>query len=586
MAKTLGFSDAQIAESCQMTTLEVRALRKKYGIEAAFRMVDTCAGEFPAATPYYYSTYGEANELEVSEENKVIVIGSGPIRIGQGIEFDYCSVHSAWALQEAGAGAVVINNNPETVSTDFDTSSTLFFEPLTDEEVLNVIEQEKPAGVLVQFGGQTAINLAKPLAEAGVTILGTSVSDMDLAEDREKFHHILQELQIPHPQGGTAMSVKGAEEIALELGFPVLVRPSYVLGGRAMEIVYNQGELRQYLTQAVKVSRQNPILVDRYILGREVEVDAVSDGRDVLIPGIMEHVEKAGIHSGDSSAVFPSRSLPQEVIEKILDYTSRLARRMQIKGMLNIQFVVQGLEVYVLEANPRSSRTVPFISKVLNTPLVKIATRIMLGQSLADQGYQPAGEKGYIYLAPEKITAVKMPVFSFAKLADVETSLGPEMKSTGEVLGLDTDPTKAMYKAFLAAGYDIPPQGTILATIADKDKAEALEILKGFHMLGYTIAATPGTAKMLQGEGVAAILVNKIKDGSPHVVDFIRQGKADLVINTLTRGKEPARDGFRIRRAAVEYGVACTTSLDTVRAILKVMESMIRVKSLQDYIGG
>ena len=580
-AKSLGFADKQIGSYWNLSAQEVREMRKGYGIEASYRMVDTCAGEFPAATPYYYSTYGETNELEKSQAEKVLVLGSGPIRIGQGIEFDYCSVHSSWALQEVGVESIVINNNPETVSTDYDTSNRLYFEPLSEEEVLNVIDQEKPAGVITQFGGQTAINLARPLANAGAKILGTSVKNMDIAEDREKFHELLKELAIKHPEGRIALSLAEAEDIALELVFPVLVRPSYVLGGRAMEIVYNREELHQYLEQAVKISKNSPILVDRYLLGKEVEVDAVCDGTHVLIPGIMEHVERAGIHSGDSSAVYPSRSLAPRVVDTLIEYTTKLTRGLQVIGMLNIQYVIQDDEVYVIEANPRSSRTVPFISKVINIPLIKVATKIMMGKSLAAQGLTPNYNEHTIFIEPRNLTAVKMPVFSFSKLTEVETSLGPEMKSTGEVLGLDADPTKAMYKALLAAGYDIPPQGTILATIADKDKSEALPILQRFHSLGYNLAATPGTAQMLEGEGISVEVVNKLRDGSHNVVEYIRKGRADLIINTLTRGKEPARDGFKIRRAAVEYGVACTTSLDTARAILKIMESMVRVKSLQ-----
>ncbi len=589
--KQLGFSDKHLGELWNISEKDVRAKRKEFAIEASYRMVDTCAGEFPATTPYYYSTYGEADELEVSDKQKVLVLGSGPIRIGQGIEFDYCSVHSSWALQELGIESIVINNNPETVSTDYDTSDKLFFEPLSTEEVLNVIEHEKVFGVIVQFGGQTAINLARPLAEAGAKILGTSVENIDLAENRKLFHKILQKYKIPHPPGDTATSVKEAEAIADKLGFPVLVRPSFVLGGRAMEIVYNKKELKQYLEEAVKVSPNSPILVDRYFLGKEVEVDAICDGEQVLIPGIMEHVERAGVHSGDSSAIYPSRSLKPEIVEKLIDYTVKLAMNMNVLGMLNIQYVIKDDEAYVIEANPRSSRTVPFISKVANVPLIKIATKIMLGKTLKQQGYTAkkstrASGDAVIFIEPQNVTAVKMPVFSFAKLTEVETSLGPEMKSTGEVLGIDADPTKAMYKAFLAAGYEIPPQGTILATIADKDKYEALGILRRFHALGYAIVATPGTAELLQREGLSVQVAKKISGGSPHVLDYIRQGRIDVVINTLTKGKEPQRDGFRIRRTAVEHGVACTTSLDTAEAIVKIIESMVKVKALQDYIKG
>ncbi|MBZ4686487.1 MAG: carbamoyl-phosphate synthase large subunit [Clostridia bacterium] len=578
-AKKLGFSDKTLAGVWKMKESEVKALRKEWQITAAFRMVDTCAGEFPAATPYYYSAYGENDECNPEEGEKVVVLGSGPIRIGQGIEFDYCSVHSAWGLREAGYQSIVINNNPETVSTDFDTSDRLYFEPLTLEDVLNVIEKEKPLGVIVQFGGQTAVNLARPLQEAGVKILGTTVEEMDLAEDRQKFTELLQKLKIPCPQGKTARSRQEAEEIAATIGFPVLVRPSYVLGGRAMEIVYNLEELRQYLEQAVTVSPQYPVLVDRYLRGREIEVDAISDGNEVLIPGIMEHIERAGVHSGDSIAVYPSRSLPKEIVEKIVDYTTRLAQGLHVRGMLNIQYVIHNENVYVLEVNPRSSRTVPFISKVSGIPLVKLATQCILGESLSGLGY-----RGGLYNPPD-LTAVKMPVFSFSKLLDVETSLGPEMKSTGEALGLDRDSTKAMYKAFLAAGYNFPKRGILLATIADKDKEEALPILKGFSELGYSLVATEGTAQMLERNNIPVRKINKVSQGSPHVVDFIQEGKVDLVINTFTRGKQPERDGFKIRRAGVEYGVPLLTSLDTASAILKVLQSMLQVRSLQDYTG-
>ncbi len=576
-SKKIGFSDKTLAKIWNVSFAEIRELRKKWNINVSYRMVDTCAGEFPAATPYYYSTYGESDDFEFIEGKKVVVLGSGPIRIGQGIEFDYCSVHSSWGLREAGFQSIVINNNPETVSTDFDISDRLFFEPLTLEDVLNIIEKEKPEGVIVQFGGQTAVNLARPLKEAGVKILGTSVEEMDLAEDRQKFTELLEKLQIPCPLGKTARSRQEAENIASEVGFPVLVRPSYVLGGRAMEIVYNLDELSNYLEKAVKVSPEYPVLVDRYLRGREVEVDAISDGNNVLIPGIMEHIERAGVHSGDSIAVYPSRSFSDKVVDKLVDYTTRLSRGLNVKGMLNIQYVIKNDQVYVLEVNPRSSRTVPFISKVSGIPLVKLATKCILGENLEDMGYQSG--------LPEMpdLTAVKMPVFSFSKLFEVETSLGPEMKSTGEVLGLDKDSTKAMYKAFLAAGYSFPKKGTLLTTISDKDKEEALPILKGFWNMGYNLVATEGTAKMLEENNISVSRINKVSQGSPHVVDIIKEGKVDLVMNTFTRGKKPERDGFKIRRAGVEYGVPLLTSLDTASAILKVLQSMLSVRSLQDY---
>jgi len=577
-AKEMGFSDLQIADCWGVSEQEVYELRKQLKVEAVFRMVDTCAGEFEAATPYYYSSYNERDEVELkNSSNKVVVLGSGPIRIGQGIEFDYCSVHCAWALRNAGYESIVINNNPETVSTDFDTSDRLYFEPLTKEDVLNVIEKEKPLGVIVQFGGQTAINLARPLHDAGIRILGTQVENIDAAEDREKFEAILEELNIVRPSGKTARNVKEAKNIAEQLGFPVLVRPSYVLGGRAMEIVSSLEELEEYLANAVKISPAHPVLVDRYLTGKEVEVDAICDGTEVLIPGIMEHIERAGVHSGDSTAVYPPMSLKVEEINKLVEKTERLAIALKIKGLLNIQYVIHEDEVYVIEVNPRSSRTVPFLSKVTGIPMMEIATQVILGKTIRELGYIPGLAKA------KDLVAVKMPVFSFSKLIDVETSLGPEMKSTGEVLGLDKDPTKALYKALIAAGYIIPRRGNVLVTIADKDKEEALPSIKRLKALGFNLVATSGTAQLLREHNLEVREVNKIKEGSPHVVDVIKKGEIDLVINTLTRGKIPARDGFRIRRAAVEFNVPCLTSLDLVLAIVQVLESMIRVKPLQMY---
>lgn len=586
-AKEKGISDKNIARISGFNLEEIKELKEKHKIEPGFNKVDAFSGgkDLSRVSSYIYSSYesvksekekskGDFNEVN---ENKVIVLGSGPIRIGQGIEFDYCCVHSAWSLKKAGMNSIVINNNPETVSTDHDVSDNLYFEPLDLEDVLNVIEKEKPKGVIVQFGGQTSINLARPLMERGVKILGTNVDNMDLAEDRQKFGEVLNELEIPYPAGKTARSQGEAEKIAKTLGFPVLVRPSYVLGGRAMEIVDSMEELREYMKHAVKVSPDYPVLIDSYLRGREVEVDAVSDGKEVLIPGIMEHIEMAGIHSGDSTAVYPSRTFSKKVFDKIVDYTTKLARKLEIKGMINIQYVVYENEVYVLEVNPRSSRTVPFVSKVSNIPLVDIATQCMLGKSIREQGYSGG------LLTPPNLYAVKMPVFSFAKLLDVETSLGPEMKSTGEILGLDRDYTKAMYKAFLAAGFKFAKEGTILVTIADKDKEYALPIIKDLYKMGYNLMATEGTASLLQKENIKVDVVNKVSQGSPHVVDYIRDNKVDLVINTFTRGKKPQRDGFKIRRAGVEYGVPCVTSLDTLDAIKEVLKSMIRVRPLQDY---
>ncbi|MGI6285389.1 carbamoyl-phosphate synthase large subunit [Neomoorella humiferrea] len=582
-AKAMGFSDGEIANFTGLPPSAIARRRQEEGIRATFKMVDTCAAEFEAVTPYYYSCYDVEDEVRPLEGRKVVVLGAGPIRIGQGIEFDYCSVHAAWALRRAGVHSIMINNNPETVSTDFDTSDRLYFEPLTPENVLNVLERERPEGVIVQFGGQTAINLAKTVAEAGFKILGTEVADIDRAEDREKFDALLHELNIPRPRGGAATSVGEAARIAKEIGFPVLVRPSYVLGGRAMEIVHSEGELLEYATTAVRVAPEHPILVDKYLPGTEVEVDAVSDGETVLIPGIMEHVERAGVHSGDSIAIYPAHSLPPGVTEKIVAYTENLARALKIRGLINIQFVIHQGEVYVLEVNPRSSRTVPYLSKITGVPMVALATNIMLGKTLPEMGYDGG------LLAPPDFTAVKVPVFSFGKLLQVDTSLGPEMKSTGEVMGIDADYERALYKGLVAAGCAIPHHGTLLATIADKDKAEAIPIIKGFADLGFKVVATAGTAGALAAAGLFVERVGKIREGSPHILDYIREGKIHFVLNTLTRGKMPGRDGFKIRRAAAELGIPCLTSLDTARALLTVLRSLksgkdFELKSLQEYV--
>lgn len=584
LAKRLGYSDRDVAELSGQAETDIRQMRQKLGIRPVYKMVDTCAAEFEAQTPYYYSTYDSEDEAVAEPTRKVIVLGSGPIRIGQGIEFDYCSVHSAWALREAGIRSIIINNNPETVSTDFDTSDRLYFEPLIFEDVLNILEKEQPEGIIVQFGGQTAINLAGPLSRAGVPVLGTAVSDIDAAEDRERFDQLLTQLGIDRPAGKTAVSITEAVEAAREIGFPVLVRPSYVLGGRAMEIVDNQDDLRNYMESAIKVSPDHPVLIDRYLAGTEVEVDAVSDGHDVLIPGIMEHIERAGVHSGDSIAVYPAYSLPQAACDQVVEITTKLARALHVKGIINIQFVWFDNRIYVLEVNPRASRTVPYISKVTGIPLVKLATRAILGEKLADMGY-PGG-----LVPPPGFTAVKVPVFSFAKLLDVDTSLGPEMKSTGEVMGIDPDFATALYKAMEASGTTVPLDGTILATIADKDKQEALPILQGFASLGYTLLATAGTARYLAAAGLQVTKVNKVGEGEPTILDLIRNGRINLVINTLTRGKKPESDGFRIRRASAELGVPCLTSLDTTRALYEVMRLLrrgdeVKVKSLQEYVG-
>lgn len=588
-AKKMGFSDAQISllqYGKGKQESDIRKMRQKYGLEPVYKMVDTCAAEFDATSPYFYSTYEAENEaLPGSGKPRILVIGSGPIRIGQGVEFDYCSVHCVWALQEAGCQAIIVNNNPETVSTDFDTSDRLYFEPLVFEDVMNIIEQEKPDGVIVQFGGQVAINLAAPLNRAGVKILGTCQDSIDRAEDRDRFDNLLQELGIPRAPGKSVFSVEEAVKAASEIGYPVLVRPSYVLGGRAMEIVDNQAELEQYMTAAVKVHKDHPVLVDKYLLGQEIEVDAVADGKEVLIPGIMQHIERAGIHSGDSMAVFPAHNLEPHIIDKVVDYTTRLAAALEVKGIINIQFVEFERELYVIEVNPRSSRTVPFISKVTGYPIVKIATRAALGETLKDQGYQ-----GGLQPRPE-FYAVKVPVFSFGKLEQVDIPLGPEMKSTGEVLGIDRSLHMALYKGMLAAGMHIPSKGTIVATIADRDKEEALPLLQGFARLGFRLVATVGTALALQKLGVPVLRVKKIEEGVPNIVDLLQDGVVDFVVNTLTHARSPFTDGFQIRRAAVEMNVPVVTSLDTLRVMLEVIGEIQNRQastcfSLQEYIGG
>ncbi|NEN83330.1 carbamoyl-phosphate synthase large subunit [Paenibacillus elgii] len=575
-AKRKGFTDRAIAELRRQADkglsltqeADVRAYRIGLGLKPVYKMVDTCAAEFEATTPYYYSTYETEDEVKETVKQKVVVLGSGPIRIGQGIEFDYSTVHAVWAIQKAGYEAVIINNNPETVSTDFNTSDRLYFEPLFFEDVMNVIEREQPIGVIVQFGGQTAINLAAPLTKAGVRILGTDLENIDAAEDRKKFEALLRQIDIAQPPGGTVTSVDEAVGMASRFGYPVLVRPSYVLGGRAMEIVYSDEELLSYMEYAVKINPEHPVLIDRYMLGKEVEVDAICDKETVLIPGIMEHVERAGVHSGDSIAVYPPQTVSAELKQKIIDITTKIARGLQVVGLVNIQFVIYQNEVYVIEVNPRSSRTVPFLSKVTKIPMANVATRVIMGEKLADMGYQTG-------LWPEdEFVSVKVPVFSFAKLRRVDTTLGPEMKSTGEVMGRDKTFAKALYKGLIGSGMKIPPAGAIIATIADKDKAEAIDIFRGFERLGYRIVATGGTAQALEDAGLQVNRVNKLSEGSPNILDLIRNGEAHFVVNTLTKGKTPERDGFRIRREAVENGVVCMTSLDTVSALLHVLESI------------
>jgi len=585
-AKNVGLADVSIAEITGKSVDEIRTTRKSMGILPAYKMVDTCAAEFEAATPYYYSTFrAEQDEVQTSNARKVIVLGSGPIRIGQGVEFDYCSVHSVWALREMGIEAIIINNNPETVSTDFDISDRLYFEPLTTEDVLNIIDKEKPEGVIVQFGGQTAINLAASLQKAGVKVFGTSVDDIDRAEDRERFDEVLTQTQIPRPQGISVTNLADAITGASAIGYPVMVRPSYVLGGRAMEIVYNEDELRDYMSRAVKVTPDHPVLVDRYMQGTEVEVDGISDGVDVVIPGIMEHVERAGVHSGDSIAVYPPQTLPSKVIYTIIDYTKRLAVALHVKGLLNIQFVVADGEVYIIEVNPRSSRTVPFLSKVTDVKMVNLATRIAMGSTLKELGYKSG------LVPPKPYVAVKAPVFSFAKMTDVDIALGPEMKSTGEVMGIDYHYARALYKAIIGSGTHVPTKGCVLFTVADKDKEEMKQLAKAFSELDFQIAATEGTAKTIQSMGIDVEIVGKVHERSTDIIERIKSGKINMVINTLTQGKHSLKDGFKIRRATVEHDIACLTSLDTAWEVLRVLSFMrerrlVYSLAIQDYVGG
>ena len=584
-AKKMGFADKSIAEISGKTVDEVRAVRKNQHIVPTYKMVDTCAAEFEADTPYYYSTYSQEDEVVVTNNRKVIVLGSGPIRIGQGVEFDYCSVHSVWALREMGVESIIVNNNPETVSTDFDTADRLYFEPLTPEDVMNIIDKEKPDGVIVQFGGQTAINLAGPLARAGVKIMGTSVEDIDRAEDREKFDALLERIAIPRPQGASVTNGIDAVIEANKIGYPVVVRPSYVLGGRAMEIVYDEDELKDYMIRAVKASPEHPVLVDRYMQGTEVEVDAISDGKDVFIPGIMEHVERAGVHSGDSIAVYPPQTLSSKVIATIVDYTTRLAIELNVRGVINIQYVVVDDGVYVIEVNPRSSRTIPFLSKVTAVPMVNVATRVAMGATLRSLGYKSG-------LLPAKpYIAVKAPVFSFSKMQQVDISLGPEMKSTGEVMGIDYHYARALYKAITGAGMNVPQHGTVLFTVADKDKVEGGELAKGFADLGYRLVATGGTATHLKSLGLDVDVVDKMHEHKPDIMQMITSGKINMVINTLTHGRAPERDGYKIRRATVEHAIPCFTSMDTAKAVFDVLTFMRErrlsyVLAIQDYVGG
>lgn len=568
-AKRLEYPDRVIAQLSGKSIEEVKKLRKEtFRILPAFKMVDTCAAEFEATTPYYYSCFGSVNEvLPDKKAKKVIVLGSGPIRIGQGIEFDYCSVHSVWALRRSGYETIIINNNPETVSTDFDIADKLYFEPLTPEDVENIVDLEQPDGAVVQFGGQTAIKLTEALINMGVKILGTSAENVDAAEDRELFDEILEKCCIPRPAGHTVFTTEEAIEAANELGYPVLVRPSYVLGGQGMQIAISNEDIIEFMDIINRNVQEHPILVDKYLMGKEVEVDAVCDGEDVLIPGIMEHIERAGIHSGDSISIYPASSLSQEIEEIVVDYTKKLARALQVIGLINIQFIVYDNQVYVIEVNPRSSRTVPYISKVTGIPIVDIASKVILGYKLPDLGYGTG-------LAPNaEYIAIKMPVFSFEKLRGADISLGPEMKSTGECLGIAKTFHEALYKAFLGAGVNLPKHKKMILTVKDSDKPEAIAVGRRFKALGYEIYATRSTAKVLNEHGVEAIPVHKLNGETPTILDLILSHEIDLVIDTPTQGRDKTRDGFLIRRTSIETGVTCLTSLDTANALLTSLEN-------------
>jgi carbamoyl-phosphate synthase large subunit len=593
--KRMGFSDEQIGTLADRLPEQVRQLRIDWGIRPVYKMVDTCAAEFDAETPYFYSSYESENEAEATTERRAVVIGSGPIRIGQGIEFDYCSVHSAWALQDAGIKSIMVNSNPETVSTDFDISDRLYFEPLDEESLRDILENESDNGTaedavpsIVQFGGQTAVNLAQPLSRAGMPILGSSAETIDIAEDRRRFEDFLDVLQIPQPPGAGLFSLEEALNTAELIGYPVLIRPSYVLGGRAMEIVYDPAELARCMILAAEVDPKRPVLIDKYLEGKEVEVDAICDGERVLIPGIMEHIERAGVHSGDSMAVYPGINLSVREVETLVDYTVRIGLALQVKGLMNIQYVIMpgddgyGSTIYVLEVNPRSSRTVPFLTKVTGVPMVRIATKVMLGISLKEQGYDSGLWKR------QKLIAIKAPVFSMSKLPGVDTYLGPEMKSTGEVMGIDYDFNRALVKAILASGLALPPAGSILLSIADRDKAVALNLIRKLSEIGYKLYATEGTSDIIQAAGFEVTMISKkISEGHPNVLDIIEGRKVDAVVNTTTGGRVPLRDGFEIRRAATEQRIPCFTSIDTARVAVEALISakqLISVQPLAEYL--
>ncbi|MBR1931783.1 MAG: carbamoyl-phosphate synthase large subunit, partial [Lachnospiraceae bacterium] len=576
-AKRIEFPDNVIARLTGKTEEEIKQMRYENGIHAVYKMVDTCAAEFAASTPYYYSVFGGENEAkETTGRKKVLVLGSGPIRIGQGIEFDYCSVHATWAFSKAGYETIIINNNPETVSTDFDIADKLYFEPLTSEDVESIVNIEKPDGAVVQFGGQTAIKLTESLMKMGVPILGTKAEDVDAAEDRELFDKILEETQIPRAAGGTVYTAEEAKEVANRLGYPVLVRPSYVLGGQGMQIALSDSEIEEFMEIINRIAQDHPILVDKYLQGKEIEVDAVCDGTDILIPGIMEHIERTGVHSGDSISVYPAFTITDTVKAKIAEYTRRLAKALHVKGLINIQFIAIGEEVYVIEVNPRSSRTVPYISKVTGIPIVDLATEVIIGKTIRELGYEPGLQKEAEYYA------IKMPVFSFEKIRGAEISLGPEMKSTGECLGIAKDFNEALYKAFLGAGVNLPKHKNMIITVKDADKGEAIEIGRRFERLGYTIYATRSTAAALNEAGVKARKVNKISQESPTVMDLILGHRIDLVIDTPTQGRDKSRDGFLIRRTSIETGINCITAMDTARALVTSLENASNQLTLTD----
>lgn len=566
-AKRIEFPDSLIARLSNKSEEEIKTLRHRLDIRAVYKMVDTCAGEFKAQTPYFYSCYGGSNEAKRSYRKKVLVLGSGPIRIGQGIEFDFCSVHSTWEFKRLGYETVIINNNPETVSTDFDIADKLYFEPLTPEDVESIVDIEKPDGAVVQFGGQTAIKLTQSLMKMGVPILGTDAKDVDAAEDRELFDKILEECEIPRPRGETVYKAKEAKEAANRLGYPVLVRPSYVLGGQGMQIATNDNDIDGFMEIINRIAQEHPILVDKYILGKEIEVDAVCDGKDILIPGIMEHIERAGVHSGDSISVYPVQSLSDTVKSKIVEYTKKLAKALHIKGMINIQFIADGEDVYVIEVNPRSSRTVPYISKVTGVPIISLATRAICGESIKDMGY------GTGILKEPDLVAVKMPVFSFEKIKGADISLGPEMKSTGECLGIGRNFNEALYKAFVGAGIRLPKHKKMIITVRDSEKRKVIDIAKRFQALGYTIYSTKGTAKVLNDNGVNAIVIRKLEEEGPNILDLILSHEIDIVIDVPMRGIAGSKDGFIIRRNAIETGVNVLTSTDTAKALVSSLEN-------------